>query len=78
MTTLTTALNTSFTPGTGTFNVQVTGGSAQLERQNTTGAAWATAGVLSSGYAYVVDNSVASTNYRFTPLSGTPVVQADQ
>lgn len=78
MTTLVSALNTVFTPGTGNFNVQATGGNAQLERRNTSGAAWAVVGPVIAGYAYVVDNSVGSTDYRLTPLSGTPVVQADQ
>lgn len=78
MATLTSALNTVFTPSTGTFNVQASGGNAQLERRNTSGAAWCAAGIMISGQAYVVDNSVSATEYRFVALTGTPTVQADQ
>ena len=78
MATLVSTLNTSFTPATGVFNVQCSGGTAQLERQNTVGAAWAVVGVLANGQASIVENPVAGANYRFVGLSNSPVVQADQ
>lgn len=78
MSTLASTLNTVFTPSVGSFNVQVNGGNVQLERRNTSGAQFASVGVIPSGQALVVDNLVAGADYRFVGLSGTPVVQADQ
>ena len=78
MTTLTTALNTTFTPAAGAFIVQCTGGNAQLERRGSSSASWAIVGVVANGLASNIDNPVAAADYRFTGLSGTPSVQADQ
>lgn len=78
MATLTSALNTSFTPAAGTFVVQCNGGLVRLERQNSSGAAWAMVGDIKSGQAQNVDNPVAGPNYRFIGMVGTPVIQADQ
>lgn len=78
MTTICNAVNTTFTPATGQFNVQCTRGSARLDRRQTAGADWAVAGYVNNGQAMVVDNLVASTDYRFVTMDGTPVVQADQ
>lgn len=80
MATIVSALDTEFTPATGYFNAQVTGGMAILQRKNTSGAAWAEAARI-HGAAVVVMNEVAGAVYRFTaasPAVGTPVVQADQ
>lgn len=79
MTTLVSAVTTEFTPAVGTFNVQVaSGGDACLERKQTSGAGWAAVGNIRAGQGFVVDNPVGGAVYRFTTLSGTPVVQADQ
>lgn len=77
MATLTTALNTAFTPAAGDFIVQVAG-KATLQRRNTSGAAWANAASLESG-AYIIDNPVAGADYQFKAAGETnPTVQADQ
>lgn len=78
MTTLVSAVATTFTPATGTFSVQCTGGDARLDRRQTAGAAWTAVGYISNGQAFVVKNPVAAQDYRFTTIGGTPVVQADQ
>ena len=78
MTTLVSAVATNFTPSVGTFSVQCTGGDARLDRRQTSGAAWATAGYIYNGQSFVVDNPVGGADYRFTTMAGTPVVQADQ
>jgi hypothetical protein len=78
MATICSALNTAFTPVTGSFNVQVSGGNVQLERRNTSGAAWAVVGPISAGLAVVVDTPVAGADYRFVGMTGSPTVQADQ
>ena len=80
MATLVSALSTTFTPAAGDFLVQVTGGSAVLQRRNTSGAAWAPVELLDTG-AYVLSNPVAGADYRFVaPPSSltTGTVQADQ
>jgi hypothetical protein len=76
MATLTSALDTDFTPAVGRFNVQCTGGVATLMRKNSAPAAFAPAGMVAGGQ--VVDNEVAGAVYRFVSFSGNPVVQADQ
>lgn len=79
MTALTTALDTEFTPAAGDFIVQVTGGSpANLLRKNAAGAEYAVLGVLESGAARIVSNPVSGAVYKFTAVSGTPSVRADQ
>lgn len=76
MATLTTALDTDFTPAVGDFNVQATGGVATLRRKNSSGAAFAPVGKVEG--AGIVNNPIAGAVYQFTTFSGTPVVQADQ
>lgn len=78
MATLVSAVNTTFTPAVGTFDVQCTGGDVRLDRRNTAGAAWAIVGNISNGQCFVVDNPVGSVQYQFVTLSGSPTVQADQ
>lgn len=77
MATLTSALNTEFTPSVGDFNVQVTGGIAVLERKNSSGAQFAEVGKLEN-QAMICENPIAGAVYRFRQLSGTCAVQADQ
>lgn len=78
MATLTSALDTDFTPAVGDFIAQATGGFAQLLRKNTAGAAWAVAAGNLNG-AVIVSNPVTGAVYRFTNSgSTTPIVQADQ
>lgn len=78
MATLTTPLDTAFTPSVGDFNVQVTGGSVRLDRRQTNTAAWAVVGVLDVNDCRVVSNPIAGVDYRFVRVSGSPVPQADQ
>ncbi len=78
MATLTTALETEFTPASGEFNAQVTSGDVYLYRKQTAGAAWAIAGALQNGSAVTVSNPVAGAIYKFVSRSGGPIVQADQ
>ena len=78
MATLTTSLDTAFTPSTGDFIVQSSGGLAALQRRNTSGAAWVEVGTISGNQAMVVDNPVAGAQYQFVAVIGTPSVQADQ
>jgi len=79
MATLTTALNTAFTPAAGDFIVQCSAGTAALERRNTAGAAWVSVGIVTGNEAPIVSNPVAGAEYRFTNVgSTTAVVQADQ
>lgn len=78
MATLTTALDTAFTPAAGDFVVQATGGNANLFRRNTSGAAWVLVGTLNDNIAAIIANPVAGVQYQFTSVNGTPVVQADQ
>lgn len=76
MATLTTAVNTVFTPAAGDFIVQIPSNDVTLERRNTSGAAWVPVGPKMSG-ALVISNPVAGTEYRFTTI-GSTTVQADQ
>lgn len=79
MATLTTALNTSFTPAAGDFIAQVTGAPVSLLRRNTSGAAWAFVAELKN-QAVIVGNPIAGADYKFVPADGaaTAAVQADQ
>jgi hypothetical protein len=76
---LTAALDTNFTPAVGDFLIQVTGGSVQLVRRNSAGAAWALVQSVTN-QALVVSNPVAGADYKFTAtqIPTTAVVQADQ
>ena len=78
MATLTTAVNTAFTPDAGQFIIQVGGSPAPvtLLRRNTAGAPWVPVGPVLSG-AWIVDNPIAGADYQFR-VDGTAVVQADQ
>lgn len=79
MATMTTALNTAFTPAAGDFIVQCSAGTAALERRNTAGAAWVSVGIVTGNDAPIVSNPVAGASYRFVQVgSTTAVVQADQ
>jgi hypothetical protein len=79
MATLTTALNTAFTPAAGNFRVQCSGGSVELQSRGTSGAAWVRVGQMSPGVVMLVENPVAGVDFRFVPDgSSTPTVQADQ
>lgn len=78
MATLVSAVNTTFTPAVGTFNIQCTGGDARLDRRNTAGSAWAIVGNVLNGQSFVVDNPVGNAQYQFVTLSGSPTVQAEQ
>lgn len=78
MATLTTTLNTAFTPAVGDFTAQVTGGAATLQRRNTAGAAWALVDAIVNR-AVIVSNPIAAAEYRFVQVGNdTAVVQADQ
>lgn len=77
MATLTTALETEFTPAAGDFIVQATGRPVALMRKNTSGAAFAQVTAIDN-QALIVSNPIAGAVYKFVP-SGMPVaVQADQ
>lgn len=76
MATLTTSVNTVFTPAAGDFIVQIPSIDVTLERRNTAGAAWLPIGPKMSG-ALIVSNPVAGADYRFTTVGDTRV-QADQ
>ncbi len=79
MATLTSALNTEFTPAVGPFNVQSTGGSATLQRKNSSGAAWADVGAIKG--AARCDNEIAGAVYKFVSpalFAADVAVQADQ
>jgi len=78
MATLTSAFDTDFTPAVGDFILQVTGGSCQLLRKNTSGAAFALVQTLTN-CAVVVSNPIAGAVYRVTaPRPTGMTVQADQ
>ncbi|MEJ7932567.1 hypothetical protein WG922_21535 [Ramlibacter sp. AN1015] len=79
MATLTSSLNTAFTPAAGDFIVQCSAGTASLERRNTSGAGWVRVGEITGNNAFIVSNPVAGAQYQFVAVgSGTPTVQADQ
>lgn len=77
MATLTSALDTEFTPAAGDFIAQVTNGYASLARKNSSGAAFASVGAPITG-AVNVDNPIAGAVYKFVSYQGAPAVQADQ
>lgn len=79
MATLTTALNTAFTPAVGDFIVQCSKGAVSLERRNTAGAAWVNVGIVTGNDAPIVSNPVDGAEYRFVQIGVTlATVQADQ
>ncbi len=81
MATLTTALDTDFTPAAGDFIVQVTGGFGLLMRRNSAGAAMAQAASNVNG-AVIVSNPVAGAVWQIRVAPGSQsqgmAVQADQ
>lgn len=77
MATLTSALDTTFTPAVGDFAVQVTGGMAILEGRGTSGAAWAEVARIRNGKG-IATCTVSGEQYRFRAVDSTAVVQADQ
>lgn len=77
MATLTTVLSTPFTPAVGDFDAQVSGGSAFLERRQTSGAAFVPVARIDRT-GVIVANPVAGASYRFVSENGSPSVQADQ
>jgi len=79
MASLTTALNTNFTPAAGDFIVQCTGGSVQLMRSNDGTAAFASCALITNE-AKTVSNPVAGAIYKFVPVNPnvTPTVAANQ
>lgn len=78
MPTISSALNTPFTPAAGDFIVQSAGGSVTLMRQNSAGAVAVSCGVVGRGEAVVVSNPVAGAVYTALPSDGKPTFQADQ
>ena len=73
MAALTTANDTEFTPAAGEFIAQATGAAATLLRKNVSGAAFASAGRIEPGMAYVVSNPVAGAVYKFAADAGATV-----
>jgi hypothetical protein len=73
-------LDTTFTPAAGDFIAQVTGGGAvSLMRKTASGAAaFAFVGTIQANTSVTVSNPVAGAVYKFTAVSGTPAVRADQ
>jgi hypothetical protein len=78
MATLTSALETDFTPAVGDFIVQVIGGTVDLLRKNSAGAAFANIGAVTGGQ--IVSNPVTGAVYRFSTAgrAAPQSVQADQ
>ena len=77
MATLTSALNTVFTPTASAFNVQVVG-KAYLQRRNSAADPWVTLSSPVRG-PRVIANAVLGAQYQFVVTDGTtPVVKADQ
>ena len=68
-----TTFGTDFTPAAGLFNVQVTGGPAELWRKASSGSAWALAGQLEPNYAYDL-TCAAGAVYKF--VGAAPAVPA--
>jgi hypothetical protein len=79
MATLTTALNTSFTPAVGDFIAQASGGMVYLQRRNTSGSAWVNIQPnIDALGAVVVNNPIAGADYQFVSATTAAVVSADQ
>ena len=77
MASIASAIDTTFTPAASDFLAQVTGGTANLMRRNSSGEAWALVDAITNR-AVVVSNPVAGAQYQFTAVSPAPVVRADQ
>lgn len=78
MATLVSALNTVFTPATGTFIAQATGNQVVLQSRNTSGAAWVIAAPMPFATALLIDVPVSGVQFRFVSPDAGAVVQADQ
>lgn len=78
MATISSALDTPFTPAAGDFIVQCSAGVAALERSNDADAPFVYVGTITGNDAPIVSNPVAGARYQFVAISGTPTVQADQ
>lgn len=78
MATLTSSLNTEFTPAASDFIAQSTGGDVALLRKNTSGAVFTQVGILSAGVSYICANPVAGAVYKALSANGNPTFQADQ
>ena len=79
MATISSALNTPFTPSAGDFIVQCSAGVASLERSNDNDAPFVHVGTITSNDANIVANPVAGARYQFVQVGATTaVVQADQ
>jgi len=76
MASLTTALNTDFTPAAGDFIAQATGAKAVLLRKNAGAAAFAVVGTIERDTGVIVANPVAGAVYKFDGEGAT--VRADQ
>ncbi len=72
------AVNTPFIPEVGSFIVQCSAGAVALGRSAVTGGPYTDCGQITANSSFIVDNPVAGAEYRFTTISGTPVVRADQ
>ncbi len=70
MTIICNALETTFTPATGTFDVACSGGTVRLDRRHTAGSPWSDVGFLQINQAAVVDNNITGTQYRFVNVGG--------
>lgn len=77
MASLTSALDTEFTPAAGDFIASVVGGTAALVRKNSSGTAFAEVGRISNA-GVIVSNPIAGAVFKFVAVTSAPTVQADQ
>lgn len=79
MATLTSTLDTDFTPAAGDFIISVKDGPINFTRQNSAGAPRVSLGFIAND-AKIVSNPVAGAIYRFSSVAWatTATVQADQ
>ena len=76
-------IDTAFTPATGVFRIQVSGGTARLQSRATSGSPWVYVhdknnGIDFGNVALYVRNDVAGAQYRFTDATLAAVFRADQ
>ncbi len=72
------AVDTEFTPAATPFIVQCSTGTAALLRKTSSGDEFTYVATIGGNDAPIVDNPVAGAVYKFTAVSGTPVVSANQ
>ena len=77
------ALNSAFTPSTGIFRIQVSGGTARLQSRATSGSPWVYVydqinGIDFGNVDLRVRNDVSGTQYRFADGTSGVLVRADQ